>query len=374
MPRRSRITEEERHERRVFLERRQAGIGGSDLPVILGLVRHRNAVDIYISKTRPVRDEDVEGPSIHQWRGHRFEAMAIEEYWRETGYRGRRVSGPVSHPDFPNVVVSPDFEIFADESREDPYKGTGVGEVKSPSAPVFRRIYENGLRDSELIQLQTNIAASRRSWGSFAYFNAESEDGPLLAVPQPADERLGAFLLEVGQRFWDECVVPRVSPDPDEWKLLASDDAPDIVEVGGDVETLETDGVFARSVAAMLDAKDVYKSAEENYRTKAAEIFEALRERGIGKARIPGLARLTVVTRDGRKTFDDRRLREHLPLDRDKVERWLRERIENTDATRTALSIEDVGRMLFETILDLDGFVNEGDPYQYLLPNRTSDE
>lgn len=363
------LTPESRARRFDFLTRRQGGIGGSDMAPIFGLSDYKNALDIYHEKTRPIREEDIEDDNIHQLRGHTFEEMAVAHYWAHTSRRGRRVSGATRHPDFPNVVVSLDFEIFQDQTREEEWsRGTGVGETKAPVAGVFRSIREKGPRDAVLIQLQTNIAVARREWGSFNYFNMEDKDGPTLVVDQPLDADMGSFLLTNGQRFWDEHVVPRIAPDPEEWRLLAEKEAPDIKEVGGDLKMLPNDDGFAADVRQMLEAKDVADLAEKNYRRLQDAVFQAVRDQGIHKARLSQLARLTVVTKKGRAGFDKARLADHLPLDRDKVERWL-------DYYPDAeIPAADVGRLLFDCVLDLDIFRTEGQPSQHLLAAWTDKE
>ena len=140
------LTEEERAERMAFLTRRQLGIGGSDMPQILGVSNWGDALSVYHSKTRPILPEDIEGDSIHQMRGNTFEPLALDHYKRKTGRRCARRSGASHHPNYPNVVVSIDFDIFADESRDPSMRGTGVGETKSPVSSVYRRVYEEGLR------------------------------------------------------------------------------------------------------------------------------------------------------------------------------------------------------------------------------------
>lgn len=367
----TKLTEAEREERLAFLQRRQRGIGGSDLPVILGLSSYRNALDVYYDKTRPIREEDIESDTIHQLRGHLLEPVALAHYWKHTGRKGRAVRKAIKHPAYPHVAVSRDFEVFSDAERAEGMRGRGVGEIKCPMSSVFRAVHEHGLRDSELVQLQTNIAVARDSWGTFCYFNVEDKDGPVLAFDQIADPDMGKFLLESGERFWTDHVELRVPPDPAAWRLLAQPEAPKLLELSGTLEELPRDDVLAQLVSRTLDAKDTASEAEDHYRELQAQVFEQLKTRGIGKAQIPGLARLTIVTKAGSSRFDRERLDRACPLDRDKVEAWLREQ-----SVMAALDLPpaEVGRMLFETQLDLGGFETQGAPSQYLLAKRSASE
>ncbi len=378
------LTVERRGKRIAFLKRRQLGIGGSDMPVILGLSTYKpqgrsnplNALDIYYSKTRPVREEDIEDETIHQLRGHSFEEMALAHYIAKTERDCIRCEGPTHHPDYPNVVVSRDFQIEPDEEREEGKRGRGTGETKAPVSKVFGKVIEDGLRQSELIQLQTNIAVAQDEWGSFCYFNMEHERGPVIAVDQLANPEMGKFLLETGQRFWDECVEPRIPPVPSEWKLLEDKDAPVIIDMSGELEVLEDDDVFRRHVERLLDRKDLKKQAEDDLKAAKEIVFQYLLEKKIGKGQIPALARLTVVTKKGTVTHDWDSLMNALPLDRDAVERWLREyevEIPAEDGgipARGSIPIEEIGQMLFECALDFKLFETVGNRSQYLLANR----
>lgn len=346
------LTEEEREARRAFLVSRQQGIGGSDIPAILGLSSWANALDIYYSKTRPITDEEIDSDTIHTLRGHTYEPVALAHYWRKTGRRGRKSGSPVSHPDFPNVVVRPDFDIFADKQR-----GSGVGEIKSPIAPVFRRVYEEGLRESEIIQLQVNIAAARRDWGSFCYFNMEDANGPVLVVDQDADMPLGRYLLERAQRFWDEHVVPRVPPDIDAWRLRP-DEGLEIAKLEGSVRLLEGHEELGALVTRSLGLKAVESDARATRREIDEDILTRMRALGVQKAVVPDAGRVTVVTKAGRKSFDRRLLEKSRPLDRDKVRALLAES-GNSELEPLLVSCE----------ADLSVFETTGDPTQYVLIN-----
>lgn len=394
-----RLTDSERARRLRFLTRRQRGIGGSDMPVILGLSTYipegrsnpRNAIDIFHDKTRPIREEDIQDDNIHQLRGHSFEGMALEHYTRKTGRTVTAVDPKEGtfHPEYPNVIVSRDFQIEPDEERAEGFRGRGTGETKAPVKEVFGHVIDHGLRQSELIQLQTNIAASQDEWGGFCYFNMEHNKGPVLAPDQMADPVMGKFLLEAGQRFWNEHVVTGIRPVPSEWKLLEDENAPVIIDMSGELELL-TNAVFRKLVARCLDRKDTKNDAEAQYRETLAEVFEWLKAYPcpecsgkaddcprcdgagtvpIGKAQLTELARLTVVTKKGSTSRSWPQLVDALPLDRDMVARWLAEwdsRFRDDPKWKVAL-----GRMLFECELDLTAFETVGHQSQYLLANRS---
>lgn len=376
----SRFSDEQRAERRDFLERRQGGIGGSDLPKILGLSSYGNALDVYYEKVRPITEEMIEDDSIHQLRGHALEDMALAHYWVHTGRRGRKTGVLTSHPEYPNVIVRRDFEVFADEGRPEPIRGTGTGEIKSPVSYVFGKIIDDGLRESEIVQLQTNIAASRHGWGTFCYFNLEHSDGPVKAVDLVADPDLGQFCLEAGQRFWDEHVVPRIPPDPHEWARLREDpDAPPIYDLSGEVYSVPDDDLeYRAALARELELKDLKNEAEEAYRAQQSLLFRLTVERGYQRAHAPAVGKVTMVTRKGSESFLKDTLANALPLDRDKVESFLREHMEEVaeavaEGGNIQLTPEAIGEMLFRCTLDLDLFRTVGNPSQFIRTSRSND-
>lgn len=346
--------------RREFLENRQKGIGGSDMPAILGLSPHKNALDVYYEKTRPITDADLEDDTIHQLRGHVLEATALAHYWLKTGRQGRATGITVAHPDYPAVRVHRDFEVFATSQNLPPYAdGTGTGEIKSPMSWVYGKIIDDGLREAEIIQTLTNIAASRHSWGSIAYFSLEHSRGPIQFVDMPHDPKMGPWLLQMGQKFWDEHVVPRIPPNVDDWShLLRRDDAPPIVDLSDpELVRLTDDAEYIEAIGEELRLKALVKDAETLYEAAKARLKTVALDRGLKRVHAPGIGKATVVTQNGRKTLQQDTLRHAMPLDRDKVERWLRNYIPD-NAT--------VGRMLFECTLDLDAFMRTGDGYQYV--------
>lgn len=360
-------------ERRTFLEGRQEGMGGSDMPRILGLVPKTNSLDIYHEKTRPLRDEDLEEENIHQMRGHRFEPMAREQFWARTGWKGRDRKTIVTHPDYPAFRCNLDFDIFKDTDREwlgEPAPewmlGTGVGETKCPISYIYGKVIENGLRQPEMVQAQTYAAVARRAWACLNYFNMEHKDGPTRVIPQQADPAMGKFLLEAGQRFWDEHVVPRIPPDPSEWELLAREDAPVLLEMSGELQVIEDEKLEGMG-ARVLDLKDIKKETEvayEEFRDAMEAAVEATGHRRIQLPKLSG-SRFTIVQSDGRESFSRARLEGHRPIDRDKFEKWVQD---HTMYTREEMALAMPGLEL-----DLSRFVSRGDPSQHLRPTRGKD-
>jgi len=330
--------------------------------MILGIVRWGgtayNALEAYHRLTRDLYDEDLE--SIDLLRGRHMEADIAGWYWEETGHGGRAwPGGYLTHPDYPAFVCHPDFEVFSTDGR-----GPGVLEVKAPRRATFSRVYESGLRQSEIVQLQTYLAVSGRGWGAYAYGNLEHEAGPVLPIQVESDPELAKFLLDVGQRFWDNHVRPRVPPDPDDWRLIEDTDAPDVVETTGERKVVH-DPEIATSLRETLEAKAVKSDAENLYRERKKELQRLVEGRaGTDRLQVPGVGKVTIVRNAGRESFSRDALEAHKPIDRDKLWRWLQ--------SQAASFNGDHEELLTSLELDLDAFVRLGKPYSYPLPTEES--
>lgn len=350
------------------------GLGGTAMGRIFGLVPKTNAVDVYHALTRPAQEEDAEAKeSIHTLRGHALEDMARDHFWARTGWRGRATRDVSTHPDFPAFQCHTDFEIFADAGRTweglpapEWMLGPGVGETKCPSSGVVQRMLDEGLRQSEMLQAYTYAAVKRRRWACFNFFTMEHEAGPCIPVPIQLPEKMGAFLLESGQRFWDEHVVPRVPPDPAEWALMAKEGMPPLPELGGDRLDVEDEGV--RELAKQtLAAHDLFDEADRLYREKKRGLEAALLALGHQRVAIEGAGNFSIVQKAGTVSFSRDSLALARPLDWDLVRDAIGRLVPR-------FSPSEVDETLLGLQLDLARFERVGDPSQYLLlPRRPKD-
>lgn len=342
------------------------GIGATLMPRILGLVPKTNALDVYHRLTRPQPDpDDTETEeSIDTLRGHRLERDAATDYWRLTGRKGRKVGGVTSHPDFPAFQVHLDYQVFSDDSRDPDMVGPGNLELKAPRASRFDRILNHGLFQSELVQTWTQSAVSRWTWGSLAFYNLEHNRGPLFWIDQVLDPKMGTFLLEAGQRFWDEHVVKRVPPDPTEWELFAKADAPKLIELAGEVVLVEDEGVV-RLAEEFIEARDLREQAAGLYEKAAAAMLEAQKRLGVKRVQVPSIAgKFTVVQNAGRVSFQKDALALARPIDWDLARDFL---------LNMGVPEDEINEVLEGMALDLGRFERQGEPSEYVLPPRRRD-
>ena len=216
-------------------EARRSGIGGSDVPAILGEVPRRRSVDVWLEKTGQPEAEAFGGNKRTRW-GQRLEPMIAnliaEEWGTSCGLEVRRV-GLARHKDRHWQLGSADRLGYLLERKG-----------KAPRA-----------RTAELVDKRTAFLAQPdegleiKTHGFFAGKDYTEEDSSEDAVPtkirlqcdwymsvfdldrwnlacliDTADDReyviqrdreLEAALLEEMDRWWRRHVVEGVAPDPD---------------------------------------------------------------------------------------------------------------------------------------------------------------
>jgi putative phage-type endonuclease len=99
-----------------FLERRRSGIGGSDIPAILGISPWRTPLDVYRAKVEPQQDADDEQSEPAYW-GTVLEDVVAREYAMRTGARIQRVNTQLRHPRVDCMVANIDRAIVLPGTR-----------------------------------------------------------------------------------------------------------------------------------------------------------------------------------------------------------------------------------------------------------------
>lgn len=356
-------------DRLAFLRERQSGIGGSDIGKILGYSPYGDALDVYHSKTRTIREKDLEpeGAGTPAERGRDLEPIAIRKYMAKTGRRGRRWPG-YSDSDRPWAVAHIDWEAFSDPSTNpDGAEGTGVVEIKCPHLGRFGRVAEAGLQDHEVLQVQWYLAITGREWGGFGLYNPYSSVSYHSLTPDVTrDSELGLYLLDRMEAFWRGHVEPRIPPDPEEW--AADDTQPDIPDYSGEYATVEEIEAI-RKARELNEAIELKKRGESLYKDRKAALEEWVeayaREHGTDRIRIPGVGKYLIIRSGGRERLSEDQLRDHRPIDRDAFVRWAMEQEDfwaNYDGRRGMLVEELADRLA----LDIGRFVRQGEPSSYL--------
>lgn len=180
------------------LERRRAGIGGSDAPAIIGVSPWRSPLDVYLDKIGEA--EEVEESPAMRW-GTALEPLVRQAYADATG-ETVRVPALLVHPRHPWMIGH--LDGLTDSGRVLECKtartAEGWGEPGTDEIP-----------DAYLIQVQHYLTVTALSVADVAVLIGGS-DFRLYEIP--ADGELQSALMDQEAAFWREHVEAGLAPDP----------------------------------------------------------------------------------------------------------------------------------------------------------------
>ena len=213
-----------------FLAHRKKGIGGSDIAAILGVSKFKTALDVYLSKTT----EQPEQKGEHLYWGHALENPIIDRFIQDTGANVIRQPEMRRHPDYEWAIANADALITNGDTIE------AILEIKTSSAFKSR---EWGADDTDEVPIEY---IAQVQWYMWIYDVQEAYLAALIGGNQyrqyhiTRDDELIAMLAEKAQAFWQNHVIPRIPPEPqdgaDAQKLYPSDNG-DTAEADSDTLT-----------------------------------------------------------------------------------------------------------------------------------------
>lgn len=213
-----------------FLAQRKKGIGGSDIAAILGVSKFKTALDVYLSKTTDQPEQKGE----HLYWGHALENPIIDRFIRDTGANVIRQPEMRRHPDYEWAIANADALITNSDTIE------AILEIKTSSAFKSR---EWGADDTDEVPIEY---IAQVQWYMWIYNLQEAYIAALIGGNQyrqyhiTRDDELIAMLAEKAQAFWQNHVIPRIPPEPqdgeDAQKLYPHDNG-DTAEADSDTLT-----------------------------------------------------------------------------------------------------------------------------------------
>lgn len=274
------------------IEERKAGIGGSDVPVILGLSPYKTPYELWAEKTGR-KSGFVDGPAIQ--RGNVLEPVAASQYAEMTGRRLRKVNELLRHPEYPFLLANVDRHIVASNGA-----GPGLLEIKCPGLQVFTRAKREGVPQMYLAQLQHYLLVKNWSWGALAIFNAERWE--LLHYDVERDTEMGAAIIKAAIEFWG--YVER-----DEAPPQAVVELPSMPHVGSELVKIESDE-WGRAVEDLSFSKELMEEGKR-IETHAKETMLSI----MGDAAVAEGAGVRVYhkTQPGRVSVDVKTLQHDMP-------------------------------------------------------------
>lgn len=218
-----------------FLQRRREGIGGSDVAAILGLSKWKTPLDVFLSKTEPIKEEASQEQSEPAYWGSTLEPLVASEYGKRKGVQIQRVNTQLKHPKHPwalanidRAIVEPGSRVRVAEDGGTLLGSLGLVEIKTASAYVGTDWGRDG--DDEAIPI---YYAAQAAW----YLGITSQPycdfavligGQKFAIKrQERDDEVTKSLLERCELFWFDHVQKGIPPAPvnvdDVLKLFPAD-------------------------------------------------------------------------------------------------------------------------------------------------------
>jgi putative phage-type endonuclease len=338
-------TPEER--RAEFLKRRRTGLGGSDVGAIMGVDQYKDSLDVYMDKVSP--PEDIDNPNME--RGRMLEPVVSLMYELRTGRR-LRTGKFRRNRDLPFLIGSPDRIInpIGRKPYEEPDHSPGVLEIKTANRFVLKKMQEEGLPKSYILQLQHYMGLCGTDWGAFAVLCADPWQ--FLTFTVEFDQELYDRVCDVLQGFWEGNVEAQVAPIPKvidygDSKEVTADTAITIFEPGKELVQWEKNVDLFREAQAMTklgnEAKEFAKNKLQELMTLGLGIYEG------------GGARIHYKEQKGRRSFMERELRAMQPIDPIAMAVLLE---------KAGLGLDDIEVLFDEARMDLDQFVKRGDPFK----------
>ncbi len=180
---------------------RQLGIGGSDMPIILGLSSYKTPYQLYLEKIGEV-EPDFEDTQLQYW-GHQLEGVIRNEFEKRNNVS----------VECPNSVVHP-FHDFL-RGNVDGYipEWNAVLEVKCSNQFMAKEWGEEG---SDIIPMQYLVQVAHYCYvmnADCAYIAVLIGGHDYREFKYTRDKALEEKLIAEAEKFWN-CVQTRTPPEP----------------------------------------------------------------------------------------------------------------------------------------------------------------
>ncbi|MEU4172873.1 lambda-exonuclease family protein [Streptomyces sp. NPDC026665] len=190
---------------------RRTGIGGSDVPAILGMSSHRGPLHVWQEKVGlHVETADARLERAAR-RGHRLEGLTAEFFSEESGLLVLDAPGTLQHVDHPHWLANPDRLTLRpdDEQAADP----GILECKSRTWRSANAEHWHGdeAPDAPAVQAHWYLTVT----GYRQAHLAGLIDDDLVWFRLERDDELCRMLADAVDRFWFDHVLTGIPPKVD---------------------------------------------------------------------------------------------------------------------------------------------------------------
>lgn len=243
-------------------ELRRKGIGGSDVPAILGLDPYKSQLEVYLEKRGelPPKKENK-----HTRRGEILEPVIADLFAEETGFHLRRSRFSHEHPKYPWMRANIDRMIISIDDR-----GPGLLEIKAPSIHAAD-LWQSAPPDTAFVQSQHYLEVMGWKWGYIVAWLGATD---LVMYEIARDEALAQAIIEAERVFWEDHVLKGVPPEG----RISSDALARMYPQSNGKEVVLHDEV-ALWLRQHVEASEVIKTAE-GLKDEAADHIKALMGEG----------------------------------------------------------------------------------------------
>lgn len=182
-----------------FVEARKQGFGGSDVGDLLDAGPYGCKRRLFLDRLGLLPDRS-EKFKHHLERGRFFESPVAKLYADKTG-REVIQTGTGYIKEYPFIRANADrLVINLGRGGIMGELDKGVLEIKCPAAWAFKKIKQEGLPESYILQIQWQMLCYGTSWGSFVVYWPDGHE--LLWFDIERDEDMCSMLLDRGMREW----------------------------------------------------------------------------------------------------------------------------------------------------------------------------
>jgi putative phage-type endonuclease len=192
-------------------ELRRRHVGSSEVASLFNISPYATRLELYLRKRGELPEPDLSAHEPALW-GQALEGAIGQAVGDRMRWTVRKVRRYTSHPEVPGMGCSLDFEIV------DHPRGAGVLEVKTVDRQVFRTWGDGRPPIHYELQLQHQLACTRRDWGAIGVLIGGNE---LRVVPYERHAGAITRLESEVPVFWREVQEQR-PPRPDYQADLAT--------------------------------------------------------------------------------------------------------------------------------------------------------
>lgn len=190
-------------DRSEWLSVRTRGIGGSDIAAIAGVSPWATPLSVYLDKIGEAPEQ--EETEAMRWGTILEDVVAREYARRHPEYTIRRVNAVLQHPEVPYFIGNIDREIR--RAGHPPM----LLEIKTTSAWNAGR-WRDDVPDHVMCQVQWYLGILGWQTAVVAVLIGGRD---YREIEIARDDEIIRYLQQIGRRFWEQHVVPRIPPAPE---------------------------------------------------------------------------------------------------------------------------------------------------------------